>query len=86
MKFSILALTTLVAAASAAPATCVASAAASTATSFSMTDYTAATAPVSGTGYDIDAAFQAEYGYNNTMVCLHTLVHKGRTHGSFVLW
>lgn len=74
MKSSIFALSNLVAAASAVPATCVASAAASTATtSFSMTDYAAATAPVSGTGYDIDAAFQAAYGFNSTMVCLRTL-------------
>lgn len=73
MKYFVLTLATLVAAVSATPATCVASAATSTSTSLSMNDYTAVTAPVTGTGYDIDAAFQAAYGFNSTMVRLSSL-------------
>lgn len=48
-------------------ATCVTSAANSTATSWAM-DYAAVEPPVSGAGYDIDAAFQAAYAFNSTMV------------------
>lgn len=53
-------------------ATCVTSSAASTATSWTL-DYAEVTAPVTGTGYDIDAAFQTAYGFNSTMVCLVSL-------------
>lgn len=64
-------LATLSAAAFAAPstptATCVTSAANSTETSWAM-GYAAVSPPVSGSGYDIDAAFQASYGFNTTMV------------------
>lgn len=58
-----------VSASMASTATCVSSAANSTETSWSM-DYAAVEAPVSGTGYDIDADFQTAYGFNSTMVCI----------------
>lgn len=48
-------------------ATCVTSAANSTATSWAM-NYASVEPPVSGTGYDIEAAFQEAYGFNSTMV------------------
>ncbi|KAJ4388818.1 hypothetical protein N0V93_006278 [Gnomoniopsis smithogilvyi] len=83
MKSFVVALTTLAAAVSAAPATCVASAAASTSTSLSMTDYTAATAPVTGTGYDIDAAFQTAYGFNSTMSISTTHSSNSSDYASF---
>lgn len=31
-------------------------------------DYTAATAPTTGTGYDVSSAFEAAYAFNSTMV------------------
>ncbi|KAJ4423539.1 hypothetical protein N0V82_001864 [Gnomoniopsis sp. IMI 355080] len=83
MKSFILLLTTLAAAVSATPATCVASAAASTSTSLSMADYTAVTAPVTGTGYDIDAAFQAAYGFNSTMSISMTHSSNSSDYASF---
>lgn len=77
MKFLMFSLTALAAAVSAAAirssssATCVASAATSTSTSsFSMADYTAVAAPVTGTAYDIDPTFRAAHAFSSTMVRL----------------
>lgn len=71
MQSLLVVLTTLSAAALAAPstaaATCVTSAPNSTETSWPL-GYAAVSPPVSGSGYDVDAAFQAEYGFNSTMV------------------
>lgn len=59
-----------------AAATCVSSTASSTNTTTWTIGYVEVGAPVTGTGYDIDPSFVAEYGFNNTMVRRALLLSK----------
>lgn len=50
-------------------AMCVAETADDVKETWPISGYIAVTPPVSGTGYDIDAAWQSAHGFNSTMVC-----------------
>lgn len=54
-------------------AACVSTTAAASTATWAI-DYTAAEAPTTGTGYDIDSAFEAAYAFNSTMVSFDFLV------------
>ncbi|CAN8095628.1 unnamed protein product [Discula destructiva] len=67
-------------------ATCISASAATantTDSSLTLADYTTATAPVSGTGYDIDASFQASYAFNSTMALSLTHSSNASDYASF---